>query len=89
MSSNNIRLITVFPSRKYAQLYLEATKMTHSKDRKNIKLDDYETDLENNMEKNIRLDEKEKNKHLSSLKQAADNYVKKDKRINISVVAEI
>lgn len=50
--------------------------MTDPKRQKNIELDDYEADLEKNFLKNTKLDKKQKAKHLSALKQAADNYTK-------------
>jgi predicted DNA binding CopG/RHH family protein len=59
--------------------------MAHSKKQKNIKLDSYEADLEENFEKSDQLSKKQKQAHLSALTQAADNYAKKDKRISIRV----
>ena len=60
--------------------------MTHSNDmKKSSKLDKYESDLEKNVDNAKPLDRKEKEKHLSALKQASDNYIKKDKRINIRI----
>lgn len=59
--------------------------MPYSKNKKNIMLDDYEANLEENFSKNNTLNKKQKEKHLSALKQAANNYTKKDTRINIRV----
>jgi predicted DNA binding CopG/RHH family protein len=59
--------------------------MPNSKNQKNVKLDKYEADLEENVSKNIEIDQKEKEKHLFALKNAANNYTKKNKRINIRV----
>ena len=50
-----------------------------------IKLDEYEADLEKNVGKAKPLSKKQKLEHLDRLHQAADNYIKKDKRISIRV----
>ena len=52
---------------------------------KNVDLDNYESALEANFDKSEPLQEKEKLHHLTMLKQAASNYLKKDKRISIRV----
>ncbi len=58
--------------------------MAHSrKEKKSVKLDEYEADLEKNIDKAKPLSKKEK--HMAALKQTAENYVKKDKRISIRV----
>lgn len=59
--------------------------MRYLKNQINVELDDYESDLEENFSKNSELDKKQKEQHFSALKQAADNYTKKDKRISIRV----
>ena len=55
------------------------------KEKKTIELDEYESDLERNFNKAKPLQKKEKDAHLAALKQGADNYIKKDKRISIRV----
>lgn len=60
--------------------------MTMSKKKKNtVELDDYERDLEEHFGEAKSLTKKEKVKHVSALKQAAGNYITKDKRISIRV----
>jgi len=56
-----------------------------SKVKKPVELDEFETDLEKNFDEAKPLPAKEKAKHLAAIKQAADSYIKKDKRINIRV----
>lgn len=50
-----------------------------------VVLDEYESDLEANFDKLKPLSKKEKAEQFAVLKQAANNYVKKDKRISIRV----
>ena len=56
-----------------------------SKKTKVTNLDEYEAGLEENFDKTKSLSKKDKEKHLLVLKQASDNYLKKDKRISIRV----
>lgn len=51
----------------------------------NVTLDEYESELEAAFDKVAPLTEKEKLKHLSKLTLAANNYLKKDKRISIRI----
>lgn len=59
--------------------------MSEKISKKDVKLDEYEKDLEKNFEKAKSLSKKDKKKHLNELKTAADNYLKKDKRISIRI----
>ena len=52
---------------------------------KNIKLDEYEQEVEDNFEKSTPLSTEEQHHTVNLLKQAAGNYLKKDKRITIRV----
>lgn len=52
---------------------------------KNIKLDEYEQDLEDNFDRSEPLSAKEEACDVKMLKSAATNYLKKDQRITIRV----
>jgi len=55
-------------------------KMTHTNHRKKtVKLDEYETYLEENADKAKPLSQKGKKQQLSVLKTAVENYAEKDK----------
>lgn len=53
--------------------------------KKNSQLDEYEKEIEENMNEAKPLSKSQKEKQAKTLKEAAENYVTKDKRINIRV----
>lgn len=55
------------------------------KRKRTAQLSEYEADLENHIDEASPLSKKEKEKHQTALKQAAEIYMKKDKRISIRV----